>query len=82
MTNYYADGRPASFEGRAIRYDAGGKAHVSKGEPDMGLISRRKSDLVALDLIEGLSKTVPDTLSDAQAILEKVYDIAHSRMTA
>lgn len=82
MTTYYADGRPASVGGQPVRYDAGGRAHVSKGEVDMGLRSRKKSDLVALDLIEGLAKTVPDTLGEAQVILEKVYEIARSRMTA
>lgn len=28
MTKYFADGRPADFCGRALRYDAGGRAHV------------------------------------------------------
>jgi len=28
MTKYFADGRPAEVCGRAVRYDAGGRAHV------------------------------------------------------
>lgn len=28
MTRYYADGRPADCGGKAIRYDAGGRAHL------------------------------------------------------
>ena len=58
MSNFYADGRPASQGGDAVRYDAGGRAHTVPNRPDLCTRTRKvgteqaKEHRLELDLMK------------------------------